>query len=152
MWVQPQDCGYFRKDQLWVGSRHQLTSYVNTQTFCSLLVSNLLHRLLFDTYLLIDSEQFLYCLSQTSTTLPYPRKLKFAEPFMGLFVTINSATNIIVYTALSGQFRKECGRLFQGICGSVVRSGYAVNTSKAPTSGSTMPMNDMTAPKSTSCN
>ena len=69
------------------------------------LKSIIITRLLFDSYLLINSKWFLECLTLVRTTLPYPLWLKRAEPVADLFVSLNSATNIIVYTCMSEQFR-----------------------------------------------
>ena len=56
-------------------------------------------------YLLIESKQFMDCLTTTDETMPYPHGLKTAEPVVDLFVTLNSAANVVVYTCMSQQFR-----------------------------------------------
>ena len=98
-------------------------------------------RLLFDSYLLINSKWFLECFTLVRDTLPYPIWLKPFEPVKDLFVTLNSATNIVVYTCMGEQFRKECAKLFKRIpsCRINCRQPRALQESlKAPETTETM--------------
>ena len=98
-------------------------------------------RLLFDSYLLINGKWFLECLAEVGNTLPYPIWLKPFEPVKDLFITLNSATNIVVYTCMSEQFRKECRKLIKRIPCCTSDSPHprpTVATTKSPATSITM--------------